>query len=70
MSWKINIVMEDQINPPNKIRKTKITIPYCRKNVLKAWALYGKMLKSIHEPSKGGTGIRLKIANQIFIDTI
>ena len=62
--------MLNQMDPANKINITKITTPYCLRKFLKFINLSDKKLNKIQEPSNGGTGIKLKIANQIFISTI
>ena len=70
INWKIAPITEDQKIPPNKMSKTKSTIPYCLKKFLAPCQEAGKKLNKIHEPSNGGIGIKLKIANQILISTI
>ena len=70
MSWNKTLVIIDQAVPPNKIKRTKITIPECGKKFLTLCIEAGKNLKSSHEPSSGGMGIKLKTASQIFIATI
>ena len=40
--------------------------PYCCKNILTFSALCGKNLKRIHDPSRGGIGIKLNNPSKIF----
>ena len=55
---------------PKKIRKIKIKIPYWLKKVFRYSNWYGINLNNIHEPSRGGIGIKLNMAKIILIWTI
>ena len=70
INWNNALVITNHTDPPNKIKSTRITIPYCLKKLWTPCIESGKKLNKIHEPSKGGTGIRLKTANHILRDTI
>lgn len=62
--------MLDQKIPPKRIRKIKIITPYCLRKFFIQKNFSGKKLNKIHEPSSGGTGIKLNTASHILIDTI
>ena len=51
------------------MKKIAKTMPYRSIVALKLAILSGSMEKSIFEPSKGGTGMRLKMANTILVST-
>lgn len=73
-------------NPVNNLKKKAITgirnfhakkatnknimKPFVSRNSLNLYVLSGKKPKRIFEPSSGGTGIKLKTANVMFIRTI
>lgn len=70
INWNKKLIMLNHSVPPNKISSTNITIPYCLRKFLKPANFSGKKLNKIHEPSSGGTGIKLKTASHILIETI
>ena len=59
-----------QLNPENRIRKRRMNIPYWRRAILNRAKRSGKTEKRIHEPSSGGTGIRLNIPRTKLYKTI
>ncbi len=57
--------------PAKKNIKTTIKIrEYCSKKAITEYKDFGKSEKSILEPSRGGIGTKLNIANPIFTKTI
>ena len=66
---KISTRVEIPCNPWKNIKKIKIKIPYCCKNIFTFSKPGGNKLNKIHEPSSGGIGIKLKIASIMLICT-
>lgn len=64
------IAPENTQRRPKKRKKSKMKRPYWAKNILRLAHFSGKKEKRIWEPSRGGIGIKLKMAKIKFKITI